>query len=193
MHFWLQIIFRCMTSKLWVGHSSSNFLITIKVGRAAAIATDAASLSSTKRSFGSFRNANDFLSYRTLRKPSHLRMVFDFTSRKRFGGPSEIFEKITILIRRKQPIWTHLPSMHVAPGGPSTWRTKKCKKMLIQIDIWIFRPFLVICQKVREKYKLQCLCNKWRKLGNLNFLHFLSFIYRQFVVSAVSALFLTNK
>ena len=118
MHFWLQIIFRCMTSKLWVGHSSSNFLITIKVGRAAAI------LSSTKRSFGSFRNANDFLSYRTLRKPSHLRMVFDFTSRKRFGGPSEIFEKITILIRNK-PIWTHLPSMHVAPGGPSTWRTNK--------------------------------------------------------------------
>ena len=177
MHFWLQIIFRCMTSKLWVGHSSSNFLITIKVGRAAAIATDAASLSSTKRSFGSFRNANDFLSYRTLRKPSHLRMVFDFTSRKRFGGPSEIFEKITILIIRNKPIWTHLPSMHVAPGGPSTWRTKKCKKNADTNWDLNFPPFFGYLSKSAGKCKLQCLCNKWRKLGNLNFLHFLSFIY----------------
>ena len=192
MHFWLQIIFRCMTSKLWVGHSSSNFLITIKVGRAAAIATDAASLSSTKRSFGSFRNANDFLSYRTLRKPSHLRMVFDFTSRKRFGGPSEIFKKITILIRNK-PIWTHLPSMHVAPGGPSTWRTKKCKKMLIQIEIWIFRPFLVIFQKVRENANYNVFVingENWVIWISCTFC--LLFIC-QFVVSVVSALFLTNK
>ena len=172
MHFWLQIIFRCMTSKLWVGHSSSNFLITIKVGRAAAIATDAASLSSTKRSFGSFRNANDFLSYRTLRKPSHLRMVFDFTSRKRFGGPSEIFEKITILIIRNKPIWTHLPSMHVAPGGPSTWKCKKNADTNWDLN---FPPFFGHLSK--SAGKLQCLCNKWRKLGNLNFLHFLSFIY----------------
>ena len=187
MHFWLQIIFRCMTSKLWVGHSSSNFLITIKVGRAAAI------LSSTKRSFGSFRNANDFLSYRTLRKPSHLRMVFDFTSRKRFGGPSEIFEKITILIRNK-PIWTHLPSMHVAPGGPSTWRTKKCKKKCwykLRFEFpALFWLSVKKCGKNTNYNVFVINGENWVIWISCTFC--LLFIC-QFVVSVVSALFLTNK
>ena len=68
-------------------------MITIKVGAAA-------SLSSSKGSFGSFRNANDFSSsYRTFRQPSHFGMVFHFAAGESGGAPSKIQkDKVRICI-----------------------------------------------------------------------------------------------
>ena len=73
---------------------------------------------------------------------------------------------------------------------------KSVKKMLIQIEIWIFRPFLVIFQKVRENANYNVFVingENWVIWISCTFCLLFICQFVVSVVSVVSALFLTNK